>query len=205
MRTDGSDTRVERRERRLRFGRGVAEILATLLVIAITVSIFGAFLLSISGVTGTRAYVPYVVGLVEAGTGHVADGSGHFVAVTLIPTVGLTTAEFGLRVTSPAGEQVLDSPLAAGGACRTGERFVLGSAGCEASPIGWYGVLVNRTGTIAAVYLAFGWELAAEPTTVAVETGELLEILSPVPYAGSGFVLSAIGTGASTVSGSLSL
>jgi len=185
--------------------RGVSPIIATILLVAITVVLAAVLYVLISGLTKTGASTPYSLGMAVQGvTGPANTPATYYITLSLSPTSGLTTALFGLSVTNVAG--ATQTNTAASGACTNGLTTPTTSCVGTAAA-GWYGVLVNATGKIAAIYSAGGaWSaFAAGVTTLALNSGYTLIVVSEVAMDGNGYTVSAYGTGSSSVSGSQTL
>ncbi|MGP8077978.1 MAG: hypothetical protein ACLQC7_07230 [Thermoplasmata archaeon] len=123
--------------------------------------------------------------------------------LALSPTSGLMTDMFGLVVTTPGGIAV---PVAgpSGTDCSVSGVTHVPSA-CLGTAGGWYAVLVSpSTGYIVALYSGPipGWTYAGGVTTIALNNGYSLWVITAIPFAGEGYTMSAFSTGAAQVSGS---
>jgi hypothetical protein len=125
--------------------------------------------------------------------------------LSLAPTAGLETSYFGMKVVNP--ESALYPTVAPSG---TGCSVASASnppAACTGTAGGWYGVLVSpSTGDIVAIYggASAGWSYVSG-TTVALNNGYSLWIITPVSIAGDGYVLSVYSVGTASVVGSVNL
>src|SRR5579875_3641112 len=84
--------------------RAVSPIIATILLVAITVVLAAVLYILVSGL-GSTGSKPYSLGL---GSGNAASaGSGstlvYYDNFSVAPTSGLTTSLFGLKITNPSG------------------------------------------------------------------------------------------------------
>lgn len=198
-----------RRTRRLRGGfpgrrprRGISEIIATIYVLAITVSLAAVFFSEVTALTRNGASRPYEVGIVFSTQAHGA--TTYFDVGTLVATAGLTTSMFGLKILAPGGE-TYPTASAVPGTCAYGASTPT-PATCPGVSGGWYGILVSgASGNVTATYSGVGWTYAGGTTNVALDRGFSLIVVTSSPVAGSDDVLSAFGTGTSAVSGSVSL
>jgi flagellin-like protein len=182
--------------------RGVSPIIATILLVAITVVLAAVLYVLVSGLTRTGASTPYSLGMaVNSATG---SGSTWVVNLALSPTSGLTTGAFGLSVVNNVG--VAQATEAAPAACKA--YAASPTTSCTGVAGGWYGVLVASNGTVAATYsgATAGWTgYGTGVTTISLSGSYTLWVVSAVTYDGAGYVISAFGTGTSSVSGSANL
>jgi len=190
--------------------RGVSPIIATILLVAITVVLAAVLYVLISGLTKTGASTPYDLGMAIQTPGGVIgpvnSPSTYYITLTLAPTAGLTTGIMGLNVLNSAS--VAQTVTAASGGCTNGiTTFMTNCLGVAST--GWYAVLIYTTGgtsTVAGTYSTVsgtaGWTNLGGATTVAVSSSYTIMIVSEVAYDNNGYTLSAFGTGSSTVSGS---
>jgi len=163
--------------------RAVSPIIATILLVAITVVLAAVLYILISGL-GSTGSKPYQLSF---GSGTPSSHAGAFYDnFTMVPTSGLTTGIFGLKITTPAG-----SPVAVG----TGSGLTAPTSGS------WYAVITNASGAVLSTYTSAGWTV----TSVTVSSSQTLVIVSAVQLAGTGDSLSAFGTGSSSVSGSINM
>ncbi|HTP53713.1 MAG TPA: archaellin/type IV pilin N-terminal domain-containing protein [Thermoplasmata archaeon] len=184
--------------------RGVSPIIATILLVAITVVLAAVLYVLVSGLTKTGANTPYSLGMTSSGA--TGSGANWFDTLTLSPTSGLTTSMFGLSVVSPASVTVTLAAAAGGSGCTAGSAYATGATGCNGPASGWYGVLVTSSNTIAATYLTSGgvgtWTYASGVTTVALSNSYSFVVISAAQLAGNDYTISAFSTGSSSVSGS---
>jgi len=190
--------------------RGVSPIIATILLVAITVVLAAVLYVLVSGLTSHGTSTPYTVDFTSAG----GSGSANawYDPMNVIPTTGVTTSMFGISVTQ-AGGGTYALGAAAGTGCTlpaTGapKTWATGSAGCNGpTAAGWYGALVASNNSIMALYTSTnsGWSYADGLTTIALTNSYTLYVVSYVQLAGSGDTLTVFSTGTSSVSGSGSL
>jgi len=177
--------------------RGVSPIIATILLVAITVVLAAVLYVLVSGLTRTSTSTPYQLGIAETG------GATNYVYLSLAPTSGLTTSAFGLTIVSPSS--VTQATVASPAGCKA--NIAWATTTCTTTAGGWYGVLVMSNGTIAATYggASAAWTYATGTSTIAVTGAYSLNVVSASTYYGSQDVISAFGTGSSSVSGSATL
>ena len=96
MNVFGENTRGWRKNRQ----RGVSPIIATILLVAITVVLAAVLYVLVSGLTRTGASTPYSLGMTPS-AGALGSGTNWFDNLALSPTSGLTTSMFGLSIVSP--------------------------------------------------------------------------------------------------------
>lgn len=193
-----------RRMQRRKSERGVSPIIATILLVAITVVLAAVLYVLVSGLTRSGASTPYELGLNEVSQG--GSGTTYTTTLSLTPTSGLTTSAFGLRVTLPGGGSSYPTVAASGTGCSIGAPTNV-PASCTGTATGWYGVLVSQSsGYIVALYsgATAGWTYVTG-TTVALTGGYQLVLVSYGQLAGSADTISAYSTGSSSVSGSTTL
>jgi archaeal type IV pilus assembly protein PilA len=195
---------TELRQRAQRFRRnakrGVSPIIATILLVAITVVLAAVLYVLVSGLTKSGASTPYSLGMDPTSNG--GSGTTYYDIVALSPTTGLTTSAFGLKVTTPS-LTTYATEAASGTGCSIAATTNVPSS-CTGTAGGWYGVLVSPTsGDIVALYsgASASWTYASG-TTVALNNGYTLWILTTTQIAGNDYTLSAYSTGTSSVSGS---
>lgn len=177
--------------------RGVSPIIATILLVAITVVLAAVLYVLVSGLTKTGASTPYSMGFAEQS----ASGSGTTwqVVLSISPTTGLTTGAVGLQVLNV--NSVSQTPEAPPAACKA--YITAYSTTCTGVSGGWYAVLVASNGTVAATYGTAGWSgFGSGVTTIALNSGDTMIVVSAVVYTGNGYSIQAYGTGTSSVSGS---
>ena len=130
---------------------------------------------------------------------HSVSGSSYYDDLALASSMGLTTKMFGLKVTNVTG--VLQPLATVPAACTYGAVV----SACV-NGTGWYAALLNDTGKVIGTYGSLGWgDLAPSTTNVTLTSGMELVIVSNLPYAGGGYTLSAVSTGAAEVTGSTTL
>jgi len=183
--------------------RGVSPIIATILLVAITVVLAAVLYVLISGLTKTGASTPYSLGMGISGTsGPAGTPASYYVTLSLAPTTGLTTGIMGMSVVNINGATQVNTAASAN--CINGaaspQTNCLGTAAS-----GWYGVLVSSGGTVVATWAGGAWGALGTATTIPLTGAYTLIIVSEALYDGNGYTLSAYGTGSSTVSGSVSL
>ena len=127
-------------------------------------------------------------------------GSTYDDSLPMVVTNGLTTSLFGLEITTAAGATL-------GGRAPSSTCVVNGPlSGCTATAGGgaptWYAVLLGPGGSVLAIYdpLSVAWATAAGSVTLT--SSQSMVLISGSTLAGSGDLLSAFGTGSSTVTGS---
>jgi archaeal type IV pilus assembly protein PilA len=188
------------RAHRRKSKRGVSPIIATILLVAITVVLAAVLYVLVSGLTKTGASVPYQLGMSPSSQS--GSGATWTDVIALSPTSGLTTSAFGLKVTTPSST-VYPTVAASGTGCSVAATTNSPSS-CTGTAAGWYGVLVSpTTGYIVALWsgASAGWTYASG-TTIALNNGYTLWVVTPIQVAGSSYTLAAFSTGTSSVSGS---
>lgn len=185
--------------------RGVSPIIATILLVAITVVLAAVLYVLVSGLTRTGASTPYQLGIQTTPGGATGSGSSWFDSLTLSPTTGLTTSMFGLTIASASS---VTYPLQAvtGSACTPGSTYATsGTGACAGTAGGWFGVLISGT-TIAATYSVVSgtatWTYASGTTTIALNNGYNLVVISAAQLNGLDYTITVYSTGSSSVSGS---
>ena len=88
---------------RKRARRGVSPIIATILLVAITVVLAAVLYVLISGLTGSTASAP--ISLAPAVTGTGGGGTTWYVSVGITPSSAIATSAFGLKVTTTSATQ----------------------------------------------------------------------------------------------------
>jgi flagellin-like protein len=189
--------------------RGVSPIIATILLVAITVVLAAVLYILISGLTGSSGSKPYTVGF---GTGNPSSGGAnlYYDELPVSVTSGLTTGLFSVKVTTPTGTgiaAVADNSGAATACGYTAATGVMsGAAGafttCTVGVAGWYAVLANQNGNVVAVFDSAGWHLQPGTTAQAISNSMEIVVVSYSVYAGSANTLSVYGSSSSSVSGS---
>ena len=87
--------------------RGVSPIIATILLVAITVAMAAVLYVLASGYLRGATPAPMNLELQGLATGHNLKGTEHWINFTAIPsTRGLTTSIFGFKITTPSGGTV---------------------------------------------------------------------------------------------------
>jgi flagellin-like protein len=181
--------------------RGVSPIIATILLVAITVVLAAVLYVLISGLTHGGGSVPYSISM---GSPSWSSTNPDYGTITISGSSGgLTTALFGLSISTLSG-----SPVAVGTAAPATCKWVkagtpYSTTNCGAGTGNWYVVLFyTGNGSIADVYVAGAW--ASGTPTVAINAGAetLVVIGTESLLQSSGDTLNAFGTGSSSVSGS---
>jgi flagellin-like protein len=193
-----------KREDRWRRGRkrGVSPIIATILLVAITVVLAAVLYVLVSGLTRTGASTPYTLGMaVSSASG---SGSNYLVVLALSPSAGLATGILGLSVQNNVGTVQATVAAAPTATCKPG---LTTPGSCTSNGAGWYGVLVASNGTVVATYSGSpaAWVYYTGVTTVTLSGSYTLNVISNVAYDGAGYTINAFGSGSSSVSGSQDL
>ena len=194
------------RVRRRRNGRGVSPIIATILLVAITVVLAAVLYVLVSGLTRTGVSTPYELGmgwLSSAGT-----GTNYTEVLSVAPTSGLTTSAFGLKIVTPGGTSMTAGTMAA--ACHPDATLTAPQASCTVGVTGgWFALLINPSGYLTASYGknttsgTLQWNYASGTTTIALSGGYQLWLVSQASLSGN--TIAAYGTGTSSVSGTQNL
>jgi flagellin-like protein len=180
--------------------RGVSPIIATILLVAITVVLAAVLYVLISGLTSSTATAPISLAPAVNPSSTGGGGTTWYVAVGLNPSAGIATTQFGLKVTTSTTTATLSAAVGGTG-CTVGSSFTTGATGCAGVTAKWYAVLTNATGKIVATYLSAGWS-----SSVTISGGSYtLYVMSATAYDGQGYTLSAYGTGSASVSGQVHL
>jgi flagellin-like protein len=181
--------------------RGVSPIIATILLVAITVVLAAVLYVLVSGLVHTGASTPYNVGMTTATPSNPA-ANVYYEVIPISPTSGLTTAMFTLVVNN-VNHVSTGTPIAATAACKVNAALTTCVAGGTWAAGNWYVVLAGQANsTVVSVYSG-SW--SANPGTIAVTPSEELVLVSYSNYAGIGDQLAAVAAGGSSVSGSVSL
>ena len=198
----------ETRWRRAKGKRGVSPIIATILLVAITVVLAAVLYILVSGYIGGTGAKPQSIGFAGETPSSCSVGSTVCYNVTFSVTAssGLTTSMFGLKVTSTTG---LAQPVGTLSCVSTTSP----TAACTVSAIststsGWGAILFDSSGSVVAVYSSGSWTVYGTSTTTlpaTVSSSDTISILSTNQLAGSGDTLSAFGAGGASVSGSTTL
>ena len=195
MNTIGQGLNVWRRRRK----RGVSPIIATILLVAITVVLAAVLYVLISGLTGSGTSAPVALGLDQLPSETGGTGTTWYVAVALNPTSSIATTGFGLKVTTTSATYPLAAAVGGGG-CTVAAAYTSGTT-CTGVTGKWYGVLTNATGNIVATYTSAttsGWS-----TSITITGGAYtFYVISASVLDGQGYTLSGYGTGAASISGS---
>lgn len=176
--------------------RGVSPIIATILLVAITVVLAAVLYVLIAGLTHTGASTPYTIGMQAPSQTSPAAGV-YWNSITISPQTGVTTAMFGLALSTST-----NLPIAVGAAptttCKGGAAWT--SANCGAPTSGtWYAVLYGTANsTVANVFSSNAWT----GSTVGLTSAQTLVVVSGAALAGSLDVLSCTSAGSSVVTGS---
>ncbi len=179
--------------RRDRFRRrGVSPIIATILLVAITVVLAALLYLLIFNLTSTPGKQPYFVSFAKGMPSQGASPTFYY-SFSLTTSAGLTTALFGLGVTTPGGAGIGIGPTST-----CSGNFT--SCAAPATPGAWYAVLTGTTGIILAVYSGTGWS-----ASIGVPISASLVVVSNGPLAGTGDLLNTFGLSGATVTGSTNL
>ncbi len=179
--------------------RGVSPIIATILLVAITVVLAAVLYVLISGLVGSTASAP--ISLAPSVDSSLVGGSSTtntwYVPVTLTPTASITTTSFALKVQTST--TTVNPGAASGTNCKIGHAYTAGTT-CTGTSATWYGVLTAVNGTIMAIYNG-SWS-----ASVTISGGSwTVNIVSYTQYDGNGYTLIASGTGSTSVSGQVSL
>ena len=133
--------------------RGVSPIIATILLVAITVVLAAVLYILISGLTGGSSSKPYTVGF---GQGQPStNGTATYETFSLSVTNDLNTGLFALKISTPSGPVLraqLLAPTVSAAASLTAVT-PLWTAKCTATAAqGWYAAIVSPNGVIFATY-----------------------------------------------------
>jgi len=174
--------------------RGVSPIIATILLVAITVVLAAVLYVLIAGLTHTGASTPYTIGMSAPSPTNPAAGV-YWNSITVSPQSGVTTGMFGLALASQS-----NLPIAVGTAptttCKSTAAFT--SANCGAPTGTWYAVLYGTVNnTVVNVWSGGSWTAG----TIALTNAQTLVVVSGASLTGTLDVLSVFSTGSSTVSG----
>ena len=175
--------------------RGVSPIIATILLVAITVVLAAVLYVLIAGLTHTGASTPYTVGLSAPSPTSPAAGV-YWNSIVITPQSGVTTGMFGLALSSQS-----NLPIAVGTAptatCKSAAAFT--SANCGAPTAGtWYAVLYGTVNnSVVNVWSQSAWTSG----TIAVTNAQTLVVVSGASITGTLDILSVYSVGSSSVSG----
>jgi flagellin-like protein len=185
--------------------RGVSPIIATILLVAITVVLAAVLYVLVSGLTRGGGSTPYTIDFTS--TSATGSSPNFFDSMAVSPTTGLTTSAFGISITSSGGS-TLALASAVGGSttnCAPGNAFATGSTACNGPSAGWYGILETSGGTIAATWLTVSgtgaWGYASGTNTIPLSSAYTFVIISATQLNGNDYTITAYSTGSSSVSG----
>ena len=167
----------ETRWRKAKGKRGVSPIIATILLVAITVVLAAVLYILVSGYIGGTGSKPLSLGMAGEQAATSPNGKVFYANFSLSPSSGLTTSDFGLKITNPAGSVVT----------------------------GWTATLVSSTGTALGTFPAGASAWSGTSGTVTVNASDTLSISDSVQLAGTGDTLTAFGIGGASVSGSATM
>ena len=176
--------------------RAVSPIIATILLVAITVVLAAVLYILISGL-GSTGSKPYQIGF-GSGTPNSPHAGTFYDNFTMSSTSGLTTSIFGLKIITATGSPVVGGTVAT--TC-----VALGpvdQATCPGPASGWYAVIADTSGNVVSTFSPTSNTWSA---SVTVSSSQTLVIVSAGILAGSGDSLTAFGTGSSSVSGSITM
>ncbi len=198
------ETNVSNRWKRAR-ARGVSPIIATILLVAITVVLAAVLYVLVSGLTHSGASVPYSIGMGHPNPTSYSGGTGNTTYWEVVPVTGttgtVTLSLFGLSVENSASIGI--SPGTAPASCKTTGTFALAQATCYHPTSGWYVVLVyDLNSTVIGIYTT-AWATVTSPAPV----GAAMEfvVVSATSYASTGDSLNVIPSTSSSISGSATL
>ncbi len=188
-------------------GRGVSDIVATILVVAIVVVLAAVLYILISGYLSALPAQPKSVTFAneKSTTTQVGTTVNYYVWWSLSLSGGMSTSDLGFKITTGQGAQLtLGAP--APGTCNGTFTPASGSSpphGACAAPVSgaWYGVLENGAGDVVSIWTGSGWTGPGGTgnSTVSIVSGDTLVVVSggTQPLAGSGDTLSVYGAVAS--------
>jgi flagellin-like protein len=184
--------------------RGVSPIIATILLVAITVVLAAVLYVLISGLVGSTASAPITLApSVVPGTPG-GNTSTWYVPVGLTPSASIATTTFGLKITTTSGTAAM-ATAAVGSNCKVNKAYTAGTTCAGTGAAGWYGVLTASNGTIMALYTSSSGT-GTWSASVTISGGAwTVNIITPTQYDGNGYTLTAYGTGSTSVSGQVSL
>jgi archaeal type IV pilus assembly protein PilA len=187
--------------------RGVSPIIATILLVAITVVLAAVLYVLISGLTHTGVASPYSV---NYGTPAPASCTTtttpscatavYWESVSIFVTAGLTTSALGLQLLSSTGSVIASGAAPASGNCKAGILLnTTSTTKCIAGASGPYIVLENATGYVANVFSSGKW---TGSTVTVPASGDSVIVISATSLLGSGDQLNAYSlTSSASVSG----
>jgi len=179
---------IERWRKRKSSKRGVSPIIATILLVAITVVLAAVLYILVSGYIGGTGSKPISVGLSPGTPAQSTCGAAtnYTEAVSVASVSGtLTTTGFGLRLVNSANGNAI-APAAP-------------SSGCPAAQ-SWFAQLESPGGAVLDTWVG-SWTAAS---SVTLSSGDIIVVNSAVPITGVA-TLSVYGVGGTSVSGSTSL
>jgi len=176
--------------------RGVSPIIATILLVAITVVLAAVLYVLISGLTHTGGSSPYSLGM-SAPTQSSPAAGAYWNTISISPQSGLTTSMFGVALSSTTGTAITAGTATA--TCKwTSGGTAFTNANCAAPASGWYAVLYwVGNNSVANAFTGGAWTTPTNPVT----NSEALVVVSAATLAGSADYLSAYSLGSSSVSG----
>lgn len=181
--------RVTPRWHRRHGQRAVSPIIATILLVAVTVVLAALlYVLVTQDVSGSSTKAPIYVGFGKSESSAGAPPTAYD-DLELSVTTGLKTNQFGITLSNPSGVGVA---VAAASAC--GATYW--SCTAPAAAGSWYAVLDNAQGAVLASFTSTGW------SSVVTVQGTDLVLVSNGAYAGTGDVVGVFGTSGAAVSGS---
>jgi flagellin-like protein len=197
-------------------GRGVSPIIATILLVAITVVLAAVLYILVTGLIGGSHSVTSSIGwsLGSVSTCTVttpaADGTITVYPLTVASTTAtISTANFGVSITQ-SGSATATSPGAPTAA--TGSTCPDGATGCvPASATAWDAILTTAQGTVEASFGTggtSGWytpACAALGSPVTLSSGMILFVLQPSSDNFGGATLTSFGLGGASITGSATL
>ncbi|HTP55318.1 MAG TPA: archaellin/type IV pilin N-terminal domain-containing protein [Thermoplasmata archaeon] len=177
--------------------RGVSPIIATILLVAITVVLAAVLYVLVSGLTHTSVSTPYSLGLTTPTASNPGTNT-YWEVIPISPTGGVTTAMFGLTVLNI--NKIGITAQAPTANCKKGNALSFADCGAPTAA-GWYVALVYESNSTIANTYQTSWSAA----TIALNAGMEVVVVSYTSYAATGDTLNAVSTGSSSVSGSVAL
>ena len=196
----GGAIRLWRRKRQ----RGVSPIIATILLVAITVVLAAVLYVLISGLTHSGGTAPYSISMGSPSWSGTSPAYGA-ISITGV-SGGLKTSLFGFSVATISGSPVAVATAAPTTTCKA--KVAYSTTACTAPTTGnWYIVLYyTGNSSIADIWVNGAWTtgLASNYVVAITAGGQGLVIIgaSAAALPSSGDVLNAFGLGSSSVSGS---
>ncbi len=185
--------------------RAVSPIIATILLVAITVVLAAVLYILISGL-GSTGSKPYQIGF-GSGTPSQTTNTAtppittFYDSFSVSTTSGLTTTLFGLKITNATGTPIPGASSAITSVCAVGGPL----SACIYTGLSytWYAALESTTGNVVAVFTpaTSSWT----SPTVTISSADTVVVISGGLLAGTSSTLSAYGTGSSSVSGSATM